>query len=240
MDGLELNKIYLADCYEFIKQIPNKSIDLIITDPPYEQEVNHSAGAFGKKKKLHFQQIVDLSYGFDYSILDEFVRVLKKINIYIWCSKKQIQYLLDYFVTKHKCYWELITWHKENAVPTGNNTYICDTEYCLFFRQKSVAMYGNYSTKRKYYVTYTNRADKAKFKHPTIKPLHIIKNFVTNSSKENAVIFDPFVGSGTTAVACRELNRQFIACEINQDYHKIACDRLNQIRVDGQMTMFLE
>lgn len=116
---LQLNKIYLADCYEFIKQIPDKSIDLIITDPPYEQEVNHSAGAFGKKKKLHFQQIVDLSYGFDYAILDEFVRVLKKINIYIWCSKKQIQYLLDYFVTKHKCYWELITWHKEKRSAYG-------------------------------------------------------------------------------------------------------------------------
>ena len=87
---LQLNKIYLADCYEFIKQIPDKSIDLIITDPPYDLEVNHSAGAFGKTKKLHFQQIVDLSYSFDYSILDEFVRVLKKINIYIWWDRKSV------------------------------------------------------------------------------------------------------------------------------------------------------
>ncbi len=237
---LELNKIYLEDCYKFIKQIPDNSIDLIITDPPYEQEVNHSAGAFGKKKKLHFKQIVDLSYGFDYSILDEFVRVLKKINLYIWCSKKQIQFLLDYFVNRKGCYWELITWHKENAVPTGNNTFICDTEYCLFFREKGVLLCGNYFTKRKYYVTYTNKSDKSKFQHPTIKPLQIIKNFVLNSSKENDIIIDPFVGSGTTAVACRELNRQFIACEINQEYHKIACDRLNQTRADGQMTMFLE
>ncbi len=240
MDGLELNKIYLADCYELIKQIPNKSIDLIITDPPYELEVNHSAGAFGKTKKLHFQQIVDLSYSFDYSILDEFVRVLKKINIYIWCSKKQLQYLLDYFVTKKGCYWELITWHKENAVPTGNNTFICDTEYCLFFRQKGVLLGGDYFTKKKYYVTYTNRLDKAKFQHPTIKPLQIIKNFVINSSKANDIIFDPFVGSGTTAVACSELNRQFIACEIKEEHYNNAINRLNKIRADGQITMFLE
>lgn len=237
---LQLNKIYLADCYEFIKQIPDKSIDLIITDPPYELEVNHNAGAFGKKKKLHFSQITNLSYGFDYSILDEFVRVLKKINIYIWCSKKQLQYLLDYFVTKHKCYWELITWHKENAVPTGNNTFICDTEYCLFFREKGVHLGGNYFTKRKYYVTYTNRKDKAKFEHPTIKPLQIIKNFVINSSNENDIIFDPFVGSGTTCVASKELNRNYIACEIDKKRYGVAVDRLNNIRADGQITMFLE
>ncbi len=237
---LELNKLYLADCYEFIKQIPAKSIDLIITDPPYELEVNHSVGRYGDIKKLSYEQIANMSNGFDYSILDEFIRVLKKINIYIWCSKKQLQYLLDYFVTKHKCYWEIINWHKENAVPTGNNTFISDTEYCLFFRQKGVHLGGDYFTKRKYYVAYTNRTDKAKFQHPTIKPLHIIKNFVINSSKENDIVFDPFVGSGTTAVACKELNRQFIACEINEDYYNTAINRLNQIRADGQMTMFLE
>ena len=167
---LELNKLYLADCYEFIKQIPAKSIDLIITDPPYELEVNHSVGRYGDIKKLSYEQIANMSNGFDYSILDEFIRVLKKINIYIWCSKKQLQYLLDYFVTKHKCYWEIINWHKENAVPTGNNTFISDTEYCLFFRQKGVHLGGDYFTKRKYYVAYTNRTDKAKFQHPTIKP----------------------------------------------------------------------
>lgn len=237
---LELNKIYLADCYELIKQIPDKSIDLIITDPPYKMEVNHSVGRYGDVKKISFTQIANISNGFDYSILDEFVRVLKKINIYIWCSKKQIQFLLDYFVNRKGCYWELITWHKENAVPTGNNTFISDTEYCLFFREKGVYLGGNYFTKRKYYVTYTNMSDKAKFQHPTIKPLNIMKNFVINSSKENDIVFDPFVGSGTTAVACRELNRQFIACEIEPKYHQIAVDRINNIRADGQLTMFLE
>lgn len=240
MKTIEENQIYLADCYEFVKQIPDKSIDLIITDPPYELEVNHSAGAYGIKKKLHFSQITNLSYGFDYAILDEFIRILKKINIYIWCSKRQLQFLLDYFVTKKGCYWELITWHKENAVPTGNNTFICDTEYCLFFREKGVHLGGDYFTKRKYYVTNTNRLDKEKFEHPTIKPLNIIKNFVINSSKENAIVFDPFVGSGTTAVACKELNRQFIACEIKEEYYNNAVNRLNKIRANGQMTMFLE
>ena len=65
---LELNKLYLADCYEFIKQIPAKSIDLIITDPPYELEVNHSVGRYGDIKKLSYEQIANMSNGFDYSI----------------------------------------------------------------------------------------------------------------------------------------------------------------------------
>lgn len=75
----------------------------------------------------------------------------------------------------------------------------------------------------------TNKADKKEWGHPTIKPLHIIKNFVINSSSVNDMIFDPFVGSGTTCVACKELNRRFIGCEISQKWHETANYRLNNI-----------
>lgn len=139
---IEENQIYLADCYEFIKKIPDKSIDLIITDPPYKQSVNHGAGAFGIKKRLHYEQFVEISNGFQFEILEEFIRVLKKINIYIWCNKNQIYELLDFFHKKHNCYWNIITWHKRNVCPTCNNKYMSDTEYCLFFREKGVNYLG--------------------------------------------------------------------------------------------------
>ena len=236
----ELNRIYCADCYEAIKKIPDKSVDLIVTDPPYKQSVAHGAGAFGVKKKLHYEQFVDISDGFKAEILDEFIRVLKRINLYIWCSKNQIPMLLKYFVDKHKCYWNLITWHKTNVCPTCNNKYMNDTEYCLFFREKGVPLFGNCESKRTFYVTKMNTSDKAKFEHSTIKPLHIIQNLVLNSSRQNDIILDPFMGSGTTAVACKNLERNYIGFEITPKWHKIAVDRLNNIQANGQMSLFTE
>jgi DNA modification methylase len=88
----------------------------------------------------------------------------------------------------------------------------------------------------KYYVTATNVADKEKYKHPTIKPLPIIKNLIINSSKEGDVVLDCFSGSGTTCVASKELNRQFIGIEIDEEYYKISLDRLNGITAYGQLS----
>ncbi|MCM1289303.1 MAG: hypothetical protein NC132_01440 [Corallococcus sp.] len=139
----ETNRIYNVDAYEAIKQLPDNCIDLIITDPPYEQDVGHDSGAFGIEKKLSYKQIMDISGGFDYAILDDFVRILKQINLYIWCSKRQIPMLLDYFVTQRKCHYDLITWHKSNAIPATNNCYMPDTEFCLFFRERGVRLYGH-------------------------------------------------------------------------------------------------
>ena len=236
----EPNNIYCVDCYEAIKQLPDKSVDLIVTDPPYDISVNHGAGAFGVKKKLHYEQFVEISDGFNPEILDEFVRVLKRINLYIWCSKNQIPMLLQYFVTERGCYWNLITWHKTNVCPTCNNKYMNDTEYCLFFREKGVQLYGNYESKKTFYVSAMNTSDKAKFEHSTIKPVSIIENLVENSSQPKDIVLDCFICSGTTAVACKNLGRKYIGFEINPKWHKIAVDRLNNIQANGQISLFTE
>ena len=78
------------------------------------------------------------------------------------------------------------------------------------------------------------------YKHPTIKPLNIIENLIINSSNENDIVLDCFCGSGTTGVACKELNRKFIGIEIDREYHKIAVDRLNGITANGQTTIFTD
>lgn len=171
------------------------------------------------------EQIRMISNGFDNKILDELVRVMKKINIYIWCSKGQLRQILDYF-DNLKCNIDLLTWHKTNPTPTCNNTYLSDTEYLIFAREKGVKVYGNYHTKKKYWVTPANVEDKKKYKHPTIKPLDIIETLIINSSKENDVVLDCFMGSGTTGVACKELNRNFIGIEIDKKYYDIAKGRI--------------
>ena len=217
---LEINKIHLGDSYQLIKEIPDNSIDLVHIDPPYLIHAGGSGGCFGKGDRTYHDELVDISNGIDNSILEELCRVLKKINIYIWCNKNQLGQYIQFFENKG-CNTELLTWHKTNPIPTCNNKYLSDTEYCLFFREKGVPIYGTFSTKQKYYVTGLNTKDKGKWEHPTIKPLGIVKNLIFNSSKEGDVILDCFSGSGTTAIACDDLHRSFIAIEIDKKYHSL-------------------
>ena len=99
-------------------------------------------------------------------------------------------------------------------------------------------------TKKKYYVSATNKEDKKSYKHPTIKPLNIIENLVINSSKENDIILDCFIGSGTTGVAAIRHNRNFIGIEIDENYFNIAKERIekeiNCNKSDKQISMFDE
>lgn len=215
-----------GDCLEVLKTIPDKSIDLVVTDPPYLIETT-GAGLYKQADKQYVKELNDIKDGFSEIVLEELCRVMKKINIYIFCSQKQIPILLDYFVKNKKCNWNLITWHKTNPIPACGNKYLSDTEYCLFFREKGVKLYGEFKTKFTYYVTPLNTKDKKIYKHPTIKPLDIIENLIINSSLENDIVLDCFMGSGTTGVACRELNRNFIGIELDENYYKIACERIN-------------
>ncbi len=297
---MELNKIYLGDAYELIKQIPDKSIDLIVTDPPYEfvpggnghssigqrkksskdeiynldtnrtkQNIVTGGGCFGTKQRDYYsefsetdvskqrQEYLDyvakhgkdeeserliinykktkqrntlrfISEGISNDILKEFVRVMKKGNIYIFCNKNQLRQYFDFFGDLG---WnlDLLVWNKTNCIPTINNTYLANLEYCVFARESGTPLYGSYETKSKCYTSSCNKKDKDLYLHPTIKPLQFIKNLIINSSQENQVILDPFIGSGTTAVACKELNRQYIGFELNPKFYEIANDRLNDV-----------
>jgi len=160
------------DCIEGIKQLPDKSVDLVVTDPPYLIK-SMSGGGFIKNRPYKKDLDNDLIKGFSESILDELCRVMKKINIYIWCSKEQIAWLLSYFQNKGANI-DLLTWHKTNPTPACNNNYLPDTEYIVFAREKGVKIYGTYQTKKKYYITPINSKDKKLYNHPTVKPLEII------------------------------------------------------------------
>lgn len=253
-----------GNSYELIKQIPDKSIDLVIIDPPYEFDMGGGAGAFGTKNRDYHNEYLNLykengitketerlrinanrvkarenvrfiSKGFSLELLDELDRIMKATNIYIWCSKAQVRKILAYYEDKGNNI-DILTWHKTNPIPTCNNTYLNDTEYLIFARQSGVKVYGSVATKKKYYVTASNVIDKSKYKHPTIKPLTIIKNLIINSSKEGDTVLDCFSGSGTTCVACKELKRNFLGIEIDPEYHKISVDRLNGITAYGQLS----
>ena len=144
------------------------------------------------------------------------------------------QYLA--FATRHGYKFDILTWHKTNAVPACGGKYMPDTEYIVFIKESGVPLYGTAATKRKYYVTPTNVKDKRKWGHPTIKPLDIVQNLITNSTQECGVVLDPFMGSGTTAVACIRTGRNYIGFELNKEYYDKACKRIKLEQT--QLTLF--
>lgn len=301
---MKIDTIYNEDCYSGIKKLPDKCIDLVYIDPPYQfcqggkghsdlgdrkdknkgeiysldtditksktgTEYTSGGGCFETKKRNYHSEIQEtditltperkayleyvakygkdkeaerlrvianaidnrentyfISKGFTNDLLDELCRVMKKIYIYIWCNKEQLRQILDYFDDKG-CNIDLLTWHKTNPIPTCNNTYLSDTEYLVMARETGCKIYGTVETKHKYFVSKCNVADKDLYEHPTIKPLEFVKNHIINSTKENDVVLDCFMGSGTTAVACKELGRHYIGFELNPKYWQIAVDRVN-------------
>ena len=238
---IDIDKIYCEDCLLGMKRIDTASVDCIVTDPPYELE-NQGGGFWSKNEdptvnhynargtRKGMDKLGDIKDGITDDVLDEMCRVMKHINIYIFCSQKQIQQYLDYFVTRRGCNWNLLTWHKTNPIPACGNKYLSDTEFILFFREKGVKVFGSYETKRTFYTTLRNQEDNVRYKHPTVKPLQIIRNFVVNSTEPDAVILDPFIGSGTTAVAALMEKRHFIGFETNKEYFDIAQQRIDDVR----------
>ncbi|MCM1437777.1 MAG: site-specific DNA-methyltransferase [Roseburia sp.] len=262
LGSFELNQIYCADAYNAIRELPGNSVDLVYTDIPYDFEGNGGGGCFGEKKRDYHKEYEKISentaiggvykralacatknsniaFGIDYGILDEFCRVLKAIYVYIWCSKKQIPPLIDYFVNGKDCRFEILTWHKTNPIPTCNNKYLSDTEYCLMFREEGTYIGGNMKSKGKYWLSPLNTFDKKRLNHPTIKPLQFVQNHIFNSTKEGDIVLDPFCGSGTTCLAAKNLGRQYLGFDIQEKWAKIAQDRLNGIDANGQQSFIL-
>lgn len=232
-----LNKITCGDSYKLIKELPDKSVDCIYTDIPYlyvNGGLGHSEMCERTARKK--QELKDISNGIDYSILDEFKRVLKKVNIFIWCSKMQ---LLDIMTWGCEYNTDLLVWCKTNPTPQTNNIWLPDLEYCVYMREYGVKLNDGYDLKSKFYVSGANKSDKDLFNHPTIKPLELVKRHLLHTTQPNDIVLDCFMGSGTTAVACQETNRQFIGFEISEKWVKVANDRLNKVDANGQQCMFL-
>lgn len=241
------NNIYQADSYKAIKDIPDKSIDCIYTDIPYLIDSGGGGSSELAKRilKINFEDILDIRNGIDYAIFEDFYRVMKKVNIFIWCSKMQLQDIINWWLGKENVNFEILVWCKSNPTPATNNVWLPDIEYCLYFREKGVSLNNGYDLKSKWYLSPINKSDKDQYDHPTIKPLELVKRHLLHTTQEGDIVFDPFLGSGTTCVAAKELGRRYIGFEINEKYYKIAKDRLdglNQIerkQIDkGQITLF--
>ena len=215
------------DC---LKEIKDKSVDMILTDPPYRVTARGNAGNSGGmlKKKLSMQgKIFNHNDIKPIEYIPEFYRVLKDgSHCYIMTNHINLQEILN---TATECGFKFVKsliWNKGNKIM--GQYYMSQFEYILFFRKgkgKKINKCGtadilNVPNKKTKGVDGNNI-------HDTEKPIDLMKILIENSSKENEIVLDPFFGIGTTALACKELNRNFIGFELDENYYSIAYNRLN-------------
>lgn len=242
MKIMETNKIYLGDCYELIKQIPDKSVDCIYTDIPYLYETGGGGSSrIAQQVQKMKRELQDngIYNGINYLIFNDFVRIMKNINCFIWCSKEQIFPIMKWWNENTNCTYQILTWNKTNPVPMCNGNWLSDVEYCLYFN-RGTKLNDGIEHKSKWFTSPLNLKDKLLFDHPTIKPIDLVKRHLLHTTQENDIVLDPFIGSGTTAVACKELNRQYIGMEINPKWHEVAVKRLQGETANGQLSFIIK
>lgn len=211
-----INTIIEGDCLEVMKSIADKSVDLILTDPPYGINIGSSTGGakpFGKNRGT--KSIAPKSYrGFNDTkppSKDYFTEMMR-------ISKNQIIFGGNYFIENLYASPCWIVWDKDNS---GN---FADCELAWTSFKTGVKKY-RYRWNGMLQEDMKNKEVRI---HPTQKPRVLFKKIIVDYSKEGDTILDPFLGSGTTAVACKELGRKYIGIEIDPEYCKIAEQRLLQ------------
>jgi len=146
------------------------------------------------------------------------------------CSTKQLVKYIT-FAENNNLQYGIGVWHKSNPVPLCNHKYLNDIEYWIYIKGNKSKILGNYNTKSMVYKSQVNKKDKKLYGHATCKPVALMEKFIKNHSVEGQVVFDPFMGSGTTGVAAKNLNRRFFGVELELNYFNIAKDRILQIKV---------
>lgn len=225
----ELMKLFNDDCFKVFDDLLDKSVDCVITDPPYLMDT----GGIGKtdlserQKARRDNELNALSnFGKDniLKLAEQVNRVCKKLNFMTFCSKDQIRFWYEAFPDVTPV---VMFWGKSNPMPLVSNTLLSDVEYALYFREEGVKCYANYRTASRFDITPVNKKDKEIYNHPTVKPLQIIKRYISFMTREGDTVLDPFMGTGTVGVACVQMNRDFVGIELDTKHYDMAVQRIH-------------
>lgn len=194
-----LNKVHLADCLEIMKKLPDKCVDLVLTDPPYGkpalQKIQRTGGTWAAK---YGSRIKEWDTAPSQEVFDEIFRV----------SKDQIIWGGNYFnLPPTRCF---NIWRKL-GISENFTMAMCEYAWTSFNRNSKIWDFAP--------------QDKSRF-HPTQKPVALIARQIEEYTENGMLILDPFAGSGTTAVAAYRLGRKFICIEKDPDYHAAASRRI--------------
>lgn len=226
------------DCIQGMKSLDSKSVDLILTDPPY------NLGLFMNNRQTNLKKMRENSFyaaGWDdltnedwLEHMDQFFleahRVLKKGGaILMFMSILKIESLVK-LSEKYKFYYKTTgIWHKTNPMPRNMNLHFVNSNECWIYliNDKRTGVFNNQKMELDFIETGVTPKNEKKYgKHPTQKPLSLMEHFVKLLSNENDIVLDPFLGSGSTAVACKKLKRNFIGYDLNSEYCNLAIERV--------------
>jgi len=245
MTTIEKNIIHHTDAIEFLKSLPDKCIDMVLVDPPYNISKKNdnrdrsqlNSPVMRRKKPLNYDfgewDNFEREDFFDFTKkwLKECCRVLKEDGTIIsFFNKEDISFLgwtAKEFGIRTRT---IFTWHKTNPVPSFRKVnYLSSTEFIWIGSKGKFKTFNFLKQKEMHNFFETpNSSIYGKTKHPTEKPISLISHFIKIHTNEGDVVLDPFLGSGTTAIACLKNNRKFIGIEINEEYVKIARERVEK------------
>lgn len=232
--GSDSWKMLLGDSREKIKNIPDNSIDFICTDPPYNLG-KYSTGNIKLDWRSDFNN--DLA-SWDQKDLDpsewkdEFLRILSPTgNIFIFTSYNLIGKWHEVFDPIFDTF-QFMVWHKTNPAPKFRRAGFlnsCELIVCLWNKGHT----WNFTKQSEMHNFIESPicmgSERLKYpKHPTQKPVKIMKRIIEIASNEGDLVFDPFAGVGSTGIAALELDRRFIGIEVDKEYFEASCMRLNQ------------
>lgn len=204
------NQIILGDCLEVMKKMPDNSVDCVITDPPYGINADKGVGGFGSSKETAKK------YEDNW---DNFTPTQEYFNELLRLSKKVIVFGGNYFTDKLPMNGHWIVWDKVGEMKFKNP--FSDAELCWTNIDKK--------TVKKYIVIQQGFVSKEKERfHPTQKPKELIRMMLEDYTNKGDLILDPFLGSGTTAVACVQTDRRYIGIEKEEKYYNIAVKRVKE------------
>ena len=220
-----MNNLYLGDCLKVMQSIPDKSIDLCLTDPPYNIARKNNFSTMGRAG-IDFGE---WDKGFDlFSYIDQISRILKKDGSFVvFNAWKNLGAIADYAETQGFDTKDMIRLEKSNPMPRNRDRrYITDYECAIWFVKKGAKWVFNRQDSKYQRPKFVACIESGL--HPTQKNLDLMENLVKIHSNQEDTVIDPFMGSGTTGLACKNLSRKFIGIEKDANYFEIAKKRINE------------
>ena len=219
------------DCMEVFQAIPDESVDLIVTDPPYKTTSRGGTGNSGGmcKEEIFCKGKVFAHNNIDVSVYTpECYRVLKDgSHFYIMTNHVNLINMLKVCTDAGFHFIKSLIWNKGNKIM--GQYYMSQFEYILFFRKGKGIKINNCGTSDILNVpNIKTKNDEGENLHNTEKPVELMKILIENSTKAGEIVFEPFAGVGSVPLACIESGRRCIACEIDEGYSNIIVDRIKE------------
>lgn len=227
-------KLYLGNAYTIIDELikNNVKVNHIITDPPYN--ISHENNFNTLKCPRQGVDFGEWDKNFDlFSWIPKYEKILEKNgSMIIFCSYRYISFIIKTMEESNLEVKDVLVWKKSNPMPRNiERRYVQDMEFAIWGVKKGAKWVFNKDKKKPYmrsiFETSTVSGNE-RTSHPTQKSLQLMQDIIKIHTNENDVVIDPFMGSGTTGLACLNLNRRFIGIELDKNYFNLSIDRLKR------------